>query len=485
MGARRRLVGAVLAAWAFALVSAACGVSGPEASTADPAVVGLPDDPTTTETTEAPPELPPPDFEIIGDDGSELNRLAANAIADIEDWWAIQYPEHRGEPYEPLSGGVYAMGSNSDFSALPCGPFEWLDVQMNAYYCFLTDAVAWDQEVLFPFLERRFGSFAIAFVMAHEWGHAIQGRAGLRDMPTIVKELQADCFAGAWANHVRSDASSRFRVTIEELDQALGGIIYLRDSPGASSDDPNAHGSGFDRVGAFQDGYEQGVGRCFEYSTTDPQPFLFPFTTDEDLAAGGDLPLGGDGITEGINDLAFESLNAFWADEFPGLSGGEEWEPLEPRPFTTDRPLDCNGRAVTDFRLFVCMPEHYVGYESADFIPKAYQRGDLAVAVLYAGQYGLAVQQKLGTLPDDQVTATLRGDCYAGAWAEALLPPDPPERYLLVLSPGDLDEGVDSLLNNRHDDDRERQGPGFDRARAFRVGVVSGVAACAGVNPSG
>lgn len=465
---------------------AACGVStGERGSVGHADVVGIPDDPNTTVTTAPLPDLPPPDVEIIGDDGSDLNVVAANAIADIEAWWAVEYPKQTGEPYKPVSGGFYAVGPDSDHAKLPCGPLEWTDVQMNAYYCFFSDGIAWDQHVLFPFLERKYGSFAVPFVMAHEWGHAIQGRAGLRNMPTIVKELQADCFAGAWVKHVRVDPASRFRITIEDLDRALGGIIFLRDDPGGTSDDPNAHGSGFDRVGAFQDGYEQGVSRCFEYDTTDPEPFLFPFTSSDDLASGGDLPLGGDGVTEGITDLAFDSLDAFWADEFPELSDGEEWTPLDGgRPFRSRAPLTCGGQEVTNFRLFVCMPERYVGYEIDEFIPEAYELGDLAVAVLFAGQYGLAVQEQLGAMPEDQITATLRGDCYAGAWAGALLPPNSNEDYLLTLSPGDLDEGVDSLLNNRLDGDRERQGPGFDRARAFRVGVVDGSAACGDVRPS-
>ena len=57
-------------------------------------------------------------------------------------------------------------------------------------------------------------------------------------------------------------------------------------------------------------------------------------------------------------------------------------------------------------------------------------------------------------------------------------PPDPPEDYQLVLSPGDLDEGVAVLLSFRSQGDRKRQGPGFDRVRAYRTGVIKGAEAC-------
>ena len=71
----------------------------------------------------------------------------------------------------------------------------------------------------------------------------------------------------------------------------------------------------------------------------------------------------------------------------------------------------------------------------------------------------------------------------AGAWAAAVLParqtePALRERYVLHLYPGDLDEGVKVLLTFRTAADRERQGPGFNRVKAYRTGVLSGPGAC-------
>jgi hypothetical protein len=50
-----------------------------------------------------------------------------------------------------------------------------------------------------------------------------------------------------------------FKVAAADLDTALAGILDLTDTPGTSNIDPNAHGSGFDRVGAFQDGFGNGL----------------------------------------------------------------------------------------------------------------------------------------------------------------------------------------------------------------------------------
>lgn len=432
----------------------------------------------TTEatTTTAPP---PTDVDIAGSDGSELNDVIGNAVADLEAFWTDAYPEAYGEAYEPLSGGLFAIDSSTDASAIPCssGP-DITQLLDNAYYCPPGDAVVWDQEGFMPDLAERYGNFTAAVVVAHEWGHVIQERARF-SAASVTTELQADCFAGAWVKHVDDGDSERFTATTDDLDQALAGVLSLRDAPGGAAEDPSAHGSGFDRVGAFQDGFESGVTRCAEFADGDPAPYQFPFSDQAEAASGGDLQLSGPTDDPGIVELAFPSLDAFWTDTLPGLGDGSDWEPLgEPVAFPSDDPPTCGGDPIDGYLLFVCIPDRFVGFEADETIPAVYEQGgDFAVATLFATQYGLDAVEQLGTA-DDEVTATLQGDCFAGAWAAALLPPDPPEEYQLVLSPGDLDEGVAVLLSFRSDGDRDRQGPGFDRVRAYRTGVLQGAEAC-------
>jgi predicted metalloprotease len=433
----------------------------------------------TTSSTPLTTEPPPEDVEVVGDDGSELNAVAASAIADLDAFWAEQYPAVYGDEYEPVRGGFFAIDAATDPRTLPCAVPDIELVLYNAYYCPPDDAIAWDQEGLMPDLAAQYGDFTVAVVMAHEWGHAIQERARVNES-TVVIELQADCFAGAWVRHVRDDDSSRFSISVEELDLALAGILALRDAPGALATDPNAHGSGFDRVAAFQDGFEQTADACADYTADTVSPYQFPFS-DREGATGGDLPL------DEINTIAFDSLEAYWDDVFPSVSGGGAWDPLEdPVEFSTEDPPVCNGREVTQFRLFFCVPDRFVAYDNDETMPDAHQLGDFAVGTLYGTQYGLAVQEQLGGAPDDEVVATLRGDCYAGAWAGAILPDEVVQDefpYELLLSPGDLDEAVAVLLSFRSDSDRDRQGPGFERVRAFRTGVVDGPEPCATVEP--
>ena len=484
---RRRAV--VLATLATLLVLSACGVQAGQRLAAGPkktdGIVGS--NVAATTTTEAPTTTttPPTKLDITGSDGSEVNDVVGNAITDLEEFWTTGFPKAYGQAYQPLSGGLFAIDSSTDPSTVPCasGPdiTELLD---NAFYCPPSDAVVWDQEKFMPDLAEKYGNFTVAVVVAHEWGHAIQDRAQFQGA-SVTTELQADCFAGAWVRHVKAGDSKLFSVTTDQLDEALAGILSLRDAPGGVADDPSAHGSGFDRVGAFQDGFESGVTRCAEFTDGDPAPYEFPFSDVNEQNSGGDLQLTGPSDNPGIIDLAFPSLDAFWTDTFPTISGGKKWSPLtDPIAFSSDDPPKCDGDPIKGYVLFVCIPDRYVGYESSQTIPAVYQQGgDFAVATLFATQYGLDVVDQLGSA-NDEVTSTLQGDCLAGAWAAALLPPNPKDSYQLVLSPGDLDEGVAVLLSFRSEGDRKRQGPGFDRVRAYRVGVLKGAQACLKIKAS-
>lgn len=490
-GSRVRGSALAIVAVVLALMASACGVTvSYEKATglvANPDIGGGQDDhiaPTVAAST----TLPPSNLPINGDTGAAVNNIAGNAIVDLQAYWGKTFPEVYGAPYKPLSGGLYAIDRNSNARSLPCQPGNINMVLNNAYYCPTDDAVAWDQENLMPELALQYGDFVVAVVLAHEWGHVIQNRSGF-EAATVVMELQADCFAGAWVKHAQDDSNSPFTVSTEALDNALAGVLSLHDALGGEATAPNAHGSGFDRVGAFQSGFEQGAQRCKGFTIDDPKPFLFPFSEtgakdDKTYVTAGNMPL------DKIDKAAFASLDAYWADAFPGISGGQPWKPMSSaQPFNPEEPPSCNGKVITRFRLFLCVPEHYVGYDEVETIPAAYELGDFAVATLFATQYGLEVQDQLRKPPGGEVTATLRGDCYSGAWAGALLPgkqtPEQRDRYKLTLAPGDLDEGIAVLLTFRSKSDRERQGPGFDRARAFRVGVLGGPAACVDLKPSG
>ncbi|BBY79382.1 neutral zinc metallopeptidase [Mycolicibacterium pulveris] len=406
---------------------------------------------------------------IEGDVSNPVNQTAIQAIADLERYWTAQFPELYDEEYTPIAGGYFAVDPSSAGPAPPCAE-DVSEVGGNAYYCSTKDVVAWDAEGLLPELQSKFGDFVIPVVMAHEWGHAVQARSNFTAR-TVTRELQADCFAGAWARHAQDD--NVFDVNAADLDTALAGVLELRDTPGTSKIDPNAHGSGFDRVSAFQDGYDNGVTRCKDYRDDEPMVFELPFSTYEDAASGGDAPYG-----SVINGVPYD-IEDYWTHVYPEVTGGKPWPPLHNiEPFDPDDPPSCGGQSADGYALFYCIPEDYVAWDNVVAMPEVYrQGGDYAVATLLATQWGLAALTRLGDQSDEK-TSTLRGDCLAGAYTASVILHNRPDTSSFSISPGDLDEGITALLVFRGDGDVERQGAGWARVKAFREGVINGVDPC-------
>ena len=410
-------------------------------------------------------------IKIEGDPSLPVNELAIEAIADLQAYWTEQYPKLYDEDYKPVEGGLYALTSESE-SGPECAS-GYSDVAGNAFYCKLDDSVAWDAEELLPTLQKKYGDFVIPVVLAHEWGHAMQQRAGVFEQNelTVSSELQADCFAGAWARHAQDDGV--FDVNSADLDRALAGILDLRDTPGTNAQDPSAHGSGFDRVSAFQDGYDNAAETCKDYKDGEPVVLELPFNDEEDAARGGDAPY--DSIVNGVP----YDIEDYWTQVYPELADGQPWTPLKSiEPFDPSSPPDCGGQSAEGYVLFYCVPDDYVGWDNVEKMPLIHEEGgDYAVATLLATQWGLAALTRLGDESDEK-TSTLRGDCLAGAYTASVILYNREATSSYHISPGDLDEGIKALLLFRGDGDVDRQGAGFDRTRAFREGVINGAQPC-------
>ncbi|KAA0100058.1 peptidase [Mycolicibacterium sp. P1-18] len=408
---------------------------------------------------------------IEGDASTPVNKLAIEAIADLQKFWADKYPKLYDQDYKPVDGGLYALTPDSESGPACASSYD--DVAGNAFYCKLDDSVAWDSTGLLPDLQKKYGDFVIPIVLAHEFGHAVQQRSGFFDQNdmTVSSELQADCFAGGWSRHAADEKV--FTVDGAGLDKALAGILDLRDSPGTNVQDPSAHGSGFDRVSAFQDGFDNGVEKCKGYRDGEPIPLELPFNDAADEASGGEAPY--DTIANGVP----YDLEDYWSQVFPELTDGQAWTPLAPQQaFDPSSPPDCGGQSAEGYALFYCVPDDYVGWDNADAMPAIYtEGGDYAFATLLATQWGLAALNRLGD-DSDEMTSTARGDCLAGAYTASVILYNREATSSFHISPGDLDEGIKALLLFRGGGDVERQGAGFDRTRAYREGVIDGAQAC-------
>ena len=449
----------VLTLFAVVALVAGCGGSGGGGSK-----------PQETKKTRSAPDTS--NIKIEGDPDTPVNKLAIEAIADLQAFWADHFPKLYDEDYKPVEGGLYALTPQSESGPACASSYD--DVAGNAFYCKLDDSVAWDASGLLPELKKKYGDFVIPVVLAHEFGHAVQQRSGYFDQNklTVSSELQADCFAGGWSRHAQDDGV--FDVNAADLDSSLAGILDLRDTPGTNVKDPSAHGSGFDRVSAFQDGYDNGVEKCKDYKDGEPVVLELPFNDAQDAANEGNSPY--DSI---INGVPYD-LEDYWTQVYPELTEGKAWEPLKgEQPFDPNDPPTCGAQSAKGYALFYCVPEDYVGWDNVQRMPEIYNDGgDYAVATLLATQWGLAAQSRLGGDLSDVKTSTLRGDCLAGAYTASVILFNREKTSSYHISPGDLDEGIKALLLFRGDGDVNRQGAGFDRTRAFREGVINGAQPC-------
>ena len=87
----------------------------------------------------------------------------------------------------------------------------------------------------------------------------MQVRLPRQETTGVLRELQADCFAGAWARWT----ADRGLLEAGDLDEATLAVFLARDLPGTPWTDPQAHGSGFERTRAFGDGFEGGARTCY------------------------------------------------------------------------------------------------------------------------------------------------------------------------------------------------------------------------------
>jgi predicted metalloprotease len=121
------------------------------------------------------------------------------------------------------------------------------------------------------------GDFAQAYVIAHEVGHHIQTLTGVSDKVeqlrarggqmegdtglSVRMELQADCYAGVWAN--QAQAQNKWLET-GDVEQALNTATAIgddrlqRQSQGTVVPDSFTHGSSAQRVRWFQVGFQGG-----------------------------------------------------------------------------------------------------------------------------------------------------------------------------------------------------------------------------------
>lgn len=199
----------------------------------------------------------------------DLKRFVSVVLGDTEDVWRgifARYGERYSDPKLVLfSGGVRSA----------CGLGM---AQMGPFYCPNDEKVYIDLD-FYRELKDRFrapGDMAQAYVIAHEIGHHVQKLLGIADQVEAARqrmgqadgnalqvrmELQADCFAGIWANHAEETKNI---IEPGDIDEALNAASAIGDdriqkqTQGYVVPDAFTHGSSEQRVRWFKRGYESG-----------------------------------------------------------------------------------------------------------------------------------------------------------------------------------------------------------------------------------
>jgi predicted metalloprotease len=200
----------------------------------------------------------------------DLKQFVSVVLADTEDVWSDIFQKY-GQRYEDPKLVLYSDGIRS-----ACGMGM---SAMGPFYCPNDEKVYIDLS-FYEELKNRFnvsGDFAEAYVIAHEVGHHVQKLLGIADQVEAARqraseksanalqvrmELQADCFAGVWANHAQE-----IKNIIEpgDIDQAIAAASAIgddriqRQTQGYVVPDSFTHGSSAQRVRWFRRGYEGGT----------------------------------------------------------------------------------------------------------------------------------------------------------------------------------------------------------------------------------
>jgi predicted metalloprotease len=409
---------------------------------------------------------------VKGTDHGTTDVIAASTISDVQAFWKQHFPDVFGKPWHDLTGGVYSVDTASSKGAAPPCTEQASDVEGNAFYCPSKDSVAWDRSALLPVLREEFGDAAVVVVLAHEMGHSVQARTSptadlaRRDpdrYPTILIETMADCYSGAFVRSVVDGKAAHLRITSAQLDKAIGALATFRDPVGTSSAEDGAHGDAFDRVSAFQDGYQQGPKLCAGMSVANRQFTQRTFTSLTDKARGGNVPL------PDLVKAMEPDLNAY----FGGLAGSR-WS--APKLTQSDGPVSCSAGGDQGPVAF-CPDTRAVLLSAKGTISVLVSSiGDYAAGTLLATRYALAALSALGR-PTDSPTAGQSAICLAGAYTASA----PSRNKTLRLSPGDLDKSVGVLLSYDYGS-RNTAGTaiptGFARVLAFRAGFTGGAKSC-------
>jgi predicted metalloprotease len=206
-------------------------------------------------------------------EGDTMAELVDAVTTDVQMMWQETF-QTAGREYRDAKLVLFSQAVNTG-----CGQAS---SQVGPFYCPVDETIYLDT-TFFDELSSRFGApgdFAVAYVIAHEFGHHVQTVLGISEQVranqqsdpnsanelSIRQELQADCFAGIWAHSVFTDPDSAnvTEITQQDIEEGLRAAAAVGDdriqqqSGSEVNPDTWTHGSSEQRMQWFQRGLDSG-----------------------------------------------------------------------------------------------------------------------------------------------------------------------------------------------------------------------------------
>lgn len=238
----------------------------------DPSVVLQMAEGPATQQQEAPATRPP------ANDPQAI--FVSKVLGETEDVWSAIFQKELNRQYVAPKLVLFRGATPT-----ACGTGQ---AAMGPFYC-PGDSKVYIDLAFFDELQNRFkapGDFAQAYVIAHEVGHHVQHLLGISDQVDSLRrrnpsqanalsvrmELQADCFAGLWAQRANAARNILEGGDVEEAlaaATAIGDDRLQKQGQGYVVPDAFTHGSSAQRVRWFKRGLEGGsLKQCDTFAAT-------------------------------------------------------------------------------------------------------------------------------------------------------------------------------------------------------------------------
>jgi hypothetical protein len=204
---------------------------------------------------------------------TDVECRVIGTVNSVQDFWTDELVRYKRE-WQPTDTVLYRGQTQS-----ACGTAS---NRVGPFYCPL-DRLVYIDASFFDVLEQQFGSsggpLAQEYVVAHEYGHALQDQLGLLgraqqdpqgpESGAVRTELMADCLAGVWAHHAATTENADGErlmepLTDQDVRDALSAAASVGDdriqeaTSGRVTPESWTHGSAAARQQWFLTGYESG-----------------------------------------------------------------------------------------------------------------------------------------------------------------------------------------------------------------------------------